>query len=308
MIATIYIVQVTATDLPRPATARDDALREIAEGIAALASRRRCAVARRVHNSGISLGHLQILWILQEHGPLPVSRLADWLGIGAPNATGLLDRMAQRGLVERVRDAEDRRVVLARATPTWAWPRWPSTTAGASSSSRISSARCRQSRFWRSRPASAGPVARPRRPLPTRRPRDPVPIRPSTAQTITPPPEARPQPEESPPDDGRRPGRRDDRRERPPAGSRPPERPAARRTRPSSSPPAPGSRSWARSSSRSCWAPWTRPSSGRPCRDRHRPPGNALYMWVVTAYLLTSTISVPFYGKLSDTTGASRCS
>jgi DNA-binding MarR family transcriptional regulator len=116
MIATIYIVQVTATDLPRPTIARDDALREIAEGIAALASRRRCAVARRVHHSGISLGHLQILWILQEHGPLPVSRLADWLGIGAPNATGLLDRMAQRGLVERVRDAEDRRVVLARAT------------------------------------------------------------------------------------------------------------------------------------------------------------------------------------------------
>jgi DNA-binding MarR family transcriptional regulator len=116
MIATIYIVQVTTTDLPRTATSRADALHEIADGIAALASRRRCAVARRVHHSGISLGHLQILWILQEHGPLPVSRLADWLGIGAPNATGLLDRMEQRGLVERLRDSEDRRVVLARAT------------------------------------------------------------------------------------------------------------------------------------------------------------------------------------------------
>jgi len=45
-----------------------------------------------------------------------VSRLAEWLGIGAPNATGLLDRMEQRGLVERVRDAEDRRVVLAGMT------------------------------------------------------------------------------------------------------------------------------------------------------------------------------------------------
>jgi len=95
---------------------REEAFREIAEGVAVLSSRRRCAVARRVHQSGISLGHLQILWILQEHGPLPVSRLADWLGIGAPNATGLLDRMEQRGLVERARDAEDRRVVLARMT------------------------------------------------------------------------------------------------------------------------------------------------------------------------------------------------
>ena len=116
MIMTIYIFQVTVNDPIAPTPAREDVLREIAEGIAALASRRRCAVARRVHHSGISLGHLQILWILQEHGPLPVSRLAEWLGIGAPNATGLLDRMEQRGLVERLRDADDRRVVLARMT------------------------------------------------------------------------------------------------------------------------------------------------------------------------------------------------
>ncbi|MFH0751575.1 MAG: hypothetical protein V2B17_07035, partial [Chloroflexota bacterium] len=49
-------------------------LRYISEGVATLASRQRCAAARRVHHSGVSLLHLQILWILQEHGPLPVSR------------------------------------------------------------------------------------------------------------------------------------------------------------------------------------------------------------------------------------------
>ena len=105
--------RVADADVAPPA-ARAVLFREISEGVAALASRRRCAAARRIHHSGISLGHLQILWILQEHGPLPVSRLADWLGIGVPNVTGLLDRMEQRGLVERVRDTEDRRVVLAR--------------------------------------------------------------------------------------------------------------------------------------------------------------------------------------------------
>ena len=31
--------------------------------------------------------------------------------------------------------------------------------------------------------------------------------------------------------------------------------------------------------------------------------GNDLYTWVVTIYLLTSTITVPFYGKLSDIYG-----
>jgi len=134
LVTAIYIVQVTINDrvdidrLADDRTADDrladdrhagpasrtGLLREISEGVAVLASRRRCAAARRVHHSGISLGHLQVLWILQEHGPLPVSRLGDWLGIGVPNVTGLLDRMEQRGLVERVRDAQDRRVVLAR--------------------------------------------------------------------------------------------------------------------------------------------------------------------------------------------------
>jgi len=107
---------VTVNDISKVGSTREDVLREIAEGVAALASHRRCMGARTMHHSGISLGHLQILWILQEHGSLPVSRLADWLGIGVPNATGLLDRMEQRGLVERVRDAEDRRVVLACMT------------------------------------------------------------------------------------------------------------------------------------------------------------------------------------------------
>ena len=137
-----YIIQVTTIDLPAsgpasppsnpvpasgPASpARDPAreppadrslvLREIVDGAAVLAARERCATARRVHHSGISLWHLQLLWILQEHGPLPVSRLADMLGIGAPNATGLLDRMEQRRLVERTRDVDDRRVVLVRQT------------------------------------------------------------------------------------------------------------------------------------------------------------------------------------------------
>jgi DNA-binding MarR family transcriptional regulator len=98
------------------AATRAELVGSIVDGMAALTSRHRCAVAQRVHHSGISLGHLQILWILQEHGPLPVSRLAAWLGIGLPNATGLLDRMEQRGLVERLRDANDRRVVLVRQT------------------------------------------------------------------------------------------------------------------------------------------------------------------------------------------------
>src|SRR5947209_19124724 len=34
--------------------------------------------------------------------------------------------------------------------------------------------------------------------------------------------------------------------------------------------------------------------------------GNELYTWVVTAYLLTSTVTVPLYGKFSDIYGRKR--
>ncbi len=45
-----------------------------------------------------------------------MSRLADLLDVSLSNATGLIDRMEERGLVERVRVPEDRRIVLVRAS------------------------------------------------------------------------------------------------------------------------------------------------------------------------------------------------
>jgi DNA-binding MarR family transcriptional regulator len=45
-----------------------------------------------------------------------MSRLADLLDVSLSNATGLVDRMAERGLVERVRVPDDRRVVIVRAS------------------------------------------------------------------------------------------------------------------------------------------------------------------------------------------------
>jgi DNA-binding MarR family transcriptional regulator len=47
---------------------------------------------------------------------MPMTHLADVLGVALPNATGIVDRMEQRGLVERVRDDADRRVVTVRPT------------------------------------------------------------------------------------------------------------------------------------------------------------------------------------------------
>ena len=66
---------------------------------------------------GLSMAHFQVLAILDGEGPTPMSRLADQLGLSFSNVTGIVGRMEERGVVERVHDATDRRVVLARLTP-----------------------------------------------------------------------------------------------------------------------------------------------------------------------------------------------
>jgi DNA-binding MarR family transcriptional regulator len=76
----------------------------------------RCAGTGRMVKAGISMTHLHILWVLEHHGDLTMSRLAEMLDVSVSNATGLIDRMEERGLVERVRVPDDRRVVLVRAS------------------------------------------------------------------------------------------------------------------------------------------------------------------------------------------------
>jgi DNA-binding MarR family transcriptional regulator len=58
--------------------------------------------------------HMHVLWMLQHHGDLPMSRMAELLDVSFSNATGIVDRMEEKGLVERVRVPDDRRVVLVR--------------------------------------------------------------------------------------------------------------------------------------------------------------------------------------------------
>jgi DNA-binding MarR family transcriptional regulator len=74
----------------------------------------RCAGTGRMVKAGISMTHLHILWVLEHHGDLPMTRLAELLDVSLSNATGLVDRMEERGLIERVRVPDDRRVVLVR--------------------------------------------------------------------------------------------------------------------------------------------------------------------------------------------------
>lgn len=88
----------------------------IIEEIAPLLGRQRGAWAARCHARGVSITHLQVVTVLEDEGQVSMSRLAEILDVSLPSVTGIVDRMAERGLVERVADPTDRRVVLARLT------------------------------------------------------------------------------------------------------------------------------------------------------------------------------------------------
>jgi len=59
----------------------------------------------------LSLVHVQVISLLEADGPQPMRALAEALDVSQASATGIVDRMEQRGLVERQRDDEDRRIV-----------------------------------------------------------------------------------------------------------------------------------------------------------------------------------------------------
>jgi DNA-binding MarR family transcriptional regulator len=76
----------------------------------------RCVGSERLVKHGVSMAHLHLMSMLDRHGELPMSRVAELLGVSDSNATGLVDRMEEHGFVERVRHPDDRRVVLVRVS------------------------------------------------------------------------------------------------------------------------------------------------------------------------------------------------
>ena len=76
----------------------------------------RCVGSERMVRLGLSMSHWHILSMLDRHGEVPMSRLAELLDVSMSNATGIVDRMEERGFVERVRVPDDRRLVLVRVT------------------------------------------------------------------------------------------------------------------------------------------------------------------------------------------------
>jgi MarR family 2-MHQ and catechol resistance regulon transcriptional repressor len=89
---------------------------ELFEEMTAWSPQDRSGVFKNWHRHALSLVHLNVLTALEAEGPLAMKRLAELMDVSDASATGIVDRMEKRGLVERRHGTADRRVVLVHPT------------------------------------------------------------------------------------------------------------------------------------------------------------------------------------------------
>lgn len=107
----VYVPRTTAGSAP----AADPAATIIVDFRATMTQLKR-ASSERLLREGVSMAQIHILYTVARHGDMAMSRLADVLNVSDSNATGLVDRMEERGFIQRDRVATDRRVVIVRVT------------------------------------------------------------------------------------------------------------------------------------------------------------------------------------------------
>jgi DNA-binding MarR family transcriptional regulator len=109
------MVHVTQT-IPASAPPASDLVEQIIADMKQTIGAMKCAMSERLVRADVSMAQFHIAVTLQRNGVMTMSRLADLLGVSLSNASGLIDRLEERGYVERTRVPEDRRIVLVRVT------------------------------------------------------------------------------------------------------------------------------------------------------------------------------------------------
>jgi len=102
----------TPTGIDARLAAAEAAMAGLGQAVGSL----RCAGSQRLVRLGISMTHFHVLTLLRHHDAMPMGRLAEILDASVSSATGIIDRMEERGLVTRERVPDDRRIVLVRPT------------------------------------------------------------------------------------------------------------------------------------------------------------------------------------------------
>ena len=100
----------------KPSAARERLRGELLDELLSHSPAAVLRVMRRRPGGAISLVHLNVLSVLEHDGPQPMRGLAEALDVSQASATGIVDRMEERGLVTRQRGTADRRVIRVALT------------------------------------------------------------------------------------------------------------------------------------------------------------------------------------------------
>jgi DNA-binding MarR family transcriptional regulator len=65
----------------------------------------------------MTMAQIKALFTISQGEAVPVSRIAEYLGVGQPTASHLVDRLVRQGFAGRSEGPTDRRVTLVRLTP-----------------------------------------------------------------------------------------------------------------------------------------------------------------------------------------------
>lgn len=65
----------------------------------------------------LSVDQLHVVLAAREHGEVTVSQLAELSGVSPPSASAMVDRLVEKGFLEREQSKEDRRKVIIRLSP-----------------------------------------------------------------------------------------------------------------------------------------------------------------------------------------------
>ena len=71
---------------------------------------------KRWRAQSLSMDQVHVLLACRSLGSMTMSHLAELRGVSLPNATGIVARLEERGLLERLHDEQDRRLVMVRLT------------------------------------------------------------------------------------------------------------------------------------------------------------------------------------------------
>ncbi len=113
----VHMVQSTVETGATPAPGQTGEKAAIIADFRASMGELKCIASERLLREGVSMAQLHVLHLVESHGDMPMSRLAEMLDVSLSNATGLIDRVVERGFVERIRVPTDRRMVVVRLTP-----------------------------------------------------------------------------------------------------------------------------------------------------------------------------------------------